>query len=326
MHRPGLPRADSQTVGVLCGRDQMDIENLGPAIIGQLVAKGLVHHFADLYRLKKEDIIGLELGEHVREDGRGITQRIQEGLATKLIAEIEASKGRGFRRVLASIGIPLLGSTNADRLVSEFSTIEAIRSATEERLLKFFKAVAGIGIPKKVRYDLDHPGRRTAIEAMKNEGKTITDSYRLRGLVGDKRANYLGEHFGEDWDRLLSASEAEIRLALKIKEEEASMIGKSVFTFLQKDFGRKEIDELLEVGVKMERDVRAEPPRGTGPLASMTVVVTGTLEQFSRKDAEHAIERAGGKVESLYQGTPILWLLVKTQDQKQTRRMNLGWR
>ena len=62
---------------------------------------------------------------------------------------------------------------------------------------------------------------------------------------------------------------------------------------IDSDAGKETIRRLKEVGVKMTAD-RA-PTVGAQPLAGKTVVVTGTLEGFSRKDAEDAIRLAGGK-------------------------------
>ena len=53
------------------------------------------------------------------------------------------------------------------------------------------------------------------------------------------------------------------------------------------------LDELAEVGVEPEPPLVTTP--GSGPLAGRTVVVTGTLEGFSRDEAEEAIRAAGGK-------------------------------
>ena len=295
------PECPGQLKERLCfftARGQMDIEDLGPVLVEQFVDRGLVRQFGDLYRLKKEDLIGLELGSHVRQDGKVIVQTIQETLATKLVKQIQASKDRGLARVLASIGIPLLGSTNSEALTSEFASIDSLREAPRKSLQNFFKAVAGAKIPKAVRDDLTRPETIKRIEGLRAANKTIEDAYRLPRLVGLKRGAALGHHFDENWEKLLNASEEDLRLALGINLEEASRIGDSVFGFLHSKRGLEEIEDLQRVGVSMETKARDLPAIGTGPLAGKTLVVTGTLENYTRQQIEQAIKDHGGRVAS----------------------------
>ncbi len=81
--------------------------------------------------------------------------------------------------------------------------------------------------------------------------------------------------------------------------EEIPGIGPTVATSLARYFaeqaGGEILDDLVEAGVEPERPaLKAASPEG-GPLAGKTVVVTGTLEGFSRDEAEAAIRAAGGK-------------------------------
>ena len=75
-------------------------------------------------------------------------------------------------------------------------------------------------------------------------------------------------------------------------------IGPTVATALGRWFGDEEtrdvLRELVEVGVVPERPI-VRPAGAAGPLAGKTLVVTGTLEGFSRQEAEEAIRAAGGK-------------------------------
>jgi DNA ligase (NAD+) len=70
-------------------------------------------------------------------------------------------------------------------------------------------------------------------------------------------------------------------------------MAESIYRYFQNPRHRKVIDNLLAAGV------RPEPPaskRAAGKLQGKTVVVTGTLENFTRQQAEQAIREAGGKV------------------------------
>ena len=117
---PECPAQIRQRLEFFGGRDQMDIENLGPAVIDQLVEKGLVKHFADLYSLTKENLLGLE--------------RMGDKSAENLLSAIEKSKSRGLARLLAAMGIRHVGGRAAELLGEHFGTIEVAASATVEEL------------------------------------------------------------------------------------------------------------------------------------------------------------------------------------------------
>jgi len=103
-------------------RGAMDIEFLGPAIIDQLVDKGYIKDFADLYSLTKEDIKKLE--------------RMADKSAEKVIDSIQGSKNRAFDRLIFALGIRNVGSHVATILASNYPSIENLVKAKKEELVK----------------------------------------------------------------------------------------------------------------------------------------------------------------------------------------------
>lgn len=103
-------------------RRAMNIDSLGGETIAQLYDAGLIKNSADLYDLKKEELLKLE--------------RMAEKSASNLLAGIEASKKIPFERVLFAIGIRHIGETTAKKLAYYFKSIEAISKATVEQLLE----------------------------------------------------------------------------------------------------------------------------------------------------------------------------------------------
>lgn len=101
-------------------RGAMDIENLGPAIVEQLVEKGLVRDPADLYELKLDQLIELE--------------RMGEKSAQNLVDGIAASKKRPLHKLLAGLGIRHVGGRTAQVVADHFGSMEAIEKATVEEL------------------------------------------------------------------------------------------------------------------------------------------------------------------------------------------------
>ncbi len=102
------------------GRDQMDIERLGVALIEQLIEAGLVKTFADIYRLKKEDLLALE--------------RMGEKSAQNVLDGIEASKTRPLWRFIAALGIRHVGGQSAEILAEHFGSLDALMNAGQEEL------------------------------------------------------------------------------------------------------------------------------------------------------------------------------------------------
>ena len=102
------------------GRGQMDIENLGPALIDQLIENGLVGNFADLYKLSEDQLAGLE--------------RMAEKSAANVINAIEDSKTRPLWRLIAALGIRHIGSQSAQILAEHFGSLNVLMAAGEEEL------------------------------------------------------------------------------------------------------------------------------------------------------------------------------------------------
>ena len=103
-------------------RKAMDIDSLGEETIAQLYEAGLISTIADLYDLKKEDLLKLE--------------RLAEKSVSNLLAGIEASKAVPFERVLFAIGIRHIGETTAKNLAYYFKNVDALKNASLEQLLE----------------------------------------------------------------------------------------------------------------------------------------------------------------------------------------------
>jgi DNA ligase (NAD+) len=121
-------------------RGVMNIEGLGDAMVAQLlgqsaslsgetvneegapvtIRKPLIYTIADLYRLKKEQLLGLE--------------RVGEKTADALLAQIERSKSAGLARVLLGLGIRFVGERTAQLLAAHFGSMEELRKATADEL------------------------------------------------------------------------------------------------------------------------------------------------------------------------------------------------
>ena len=102
------------------GRKQMNIDGIGEETIEQLFNAGLIKNIADLYSLKKEDLLPLE--------------RMAEKSVDNILIGIENSKNNPFHNILFGLGIRYVGETVAKKLTSVYSNINQLRSATFQEL------------------------------------------------------------------------------------------------------------------------------------------------------------------------------------------------
>ena len=103
-------------------KQALNIEGLGEKNVNLLVDTGLLKSLVDLYRLQKSDLIKLE--------------RFGELSATKLLNAIEGTKQAPLAKFITALGIRHVGAQTAVALADAFQSLEALRDATEEELLK----------------------------------------------------------------------------------------------------------------------------------------------------------------------------------------------
>lgn len=147
-------------------RKAMDIEGLGGETVALLVKEGLITNYADLYELKKEQVVPLE--------------RMAEKSAENLVLGIEKSKEVAFERVLFALGIRYVGETVAKKLAKHYKFIDAIIIASEEELVNVDEI--GIKIAQSVVEFFGSEENRTIISRLKQYGVQLE-------ISADKLAN-----------------------------------------------------------------------------------------------------------------------------------------
>ena len=141
-------------------RKAMDIDGLGGETVALLFSAGLVTNYADLYELKKEQIIPLE--------------RMAEKSAENLIQGIEKSKIIPFERVLYALGIRYVGETVAKKLAKHYKSIDAIAQASMMDLILVDEI--GDKIAQSVIQFFDNQENRIIIERLKQFGVQLESS------------------------------------------------------------------------------------------------------------------------------------------------------
>lgn len=151
-------------------RGALDIDGMGEEIVSRLVESGRVADVADYYSLSEEELASLDMGR-VKADGEPV--RLGHTVAKKLVAAIEASKGRSFARVLFGLGIRHVGKTTAEAIAAAYPSMDALSAAGEDEL-------AGIyGVGPKVAHGMwlffRTPDNTSVIERLRAAGVTMAD-------------------------------------------------------------------------------------------------------------------------------------------------------
>ncbi len=126
-NRSGCPGQSFQHVKHFVSKGAMDIDGLGEKQAMRFLNDDLIADVADIYELREEQLLGLE--------GFG------EVSARNLLAAIDASRERPFKRVLYALGLPGVGYVTAEALADHFGSIDALHEADPERI----EEVEGVG-------------------------------------------------------------------------------------------------------------------------------------------------------------------------------------
>jgi len=207
-------------------RNAMDIEGLGPAIIDQLVQKGLIKDISDLYFLNRDDLISLE--------------RMAEKSVDNLLDAIEKSKKKSLANLVYGLGIRYVGVHTSEVITRYYPTLDKFKKVSLEELIEineigpriaesinhFFKEKKNIDIVERLRsaglnFGQEEEKTREEKEVQILAGKqfvltgTLKDFTRTRAkeiisklggrVTGSvsKKTNYVvaGEHPGSKFDK-----------------------------------------------------------------------------------------------------------------------------
>lgn len=144
------PAVIEESIIHFASRGAMDIEGLGNKLIVQLIKAGLVKDPADLYLLRKDDLLKLE--------------RMGDKLATNILEAIEKSKKTTLPRLIYALGIRNVGEHTAELLAEHFGSLENLMNASIEELM----SIREIGpiVARSIREYFDSQANRKLIEKL----------------------------------------------------------------------------------------------------------------------------------------------------------------
>ncbi|WP_300007636.1 NAD-dependent DNA ligase LigA [Pseudonocardia sp.] len=278
----------------VAGRGAFDIEGLGYEAAVALLAAGVVRDEGDVFALTEADLLATDLF------------RTKAGVLSanghKLLANLESAKDRPLWRVLVGLSIRHVGPTAAQALAREFTSMDAIEAAaaeaaraTEAAGLAITSdgsaaeaddapapepATAGAGVPP-----VDAPGSADASTGGTGAGDGPAEpSAEEQALAAEKAARAEVRTRA----RALAAALAPIAGV----EGVGPTIAAALRDWFSVDWHREVVARWRAAGVRMVDEVDHSVAR---TLDGMSIVVTGSMEGFSRDEAREAITARGGR-------------------------------
>ena len=167
-NRTGCPGQAFQHVKHFVSKGAMDIDGLGEKLAMRFLQEGLIEDVADIYELSEERLVGLE--------------GFKEKSARNLVASVDASRERPFKRVLYALGLPGVGFVTAEALADHFGSIDALHEADPERI----EEVEGVGpiMAVQIAESLADEPTWALVEKLKRKGLRLEASESERRAKG----------------------------------------------------------------------------------------------------------------------------------------------
>jgi DNA ligase (NAD+) len=167
-NRRGCPGQSFQHVKHFVSKGAMDIEGLGEKQARRFLEEGLIRDVADIYDLTAERLMELE--------------RFGETSAQNLVASIDASRRRPFKRVLYALGLPGVGYVTAEALADHFGSIDALHEADPEAI----EEVEGVGpiMAVQIQESLADEVTWALVEKLKEKGLRLEADPSERRISG----------------------------------------------------------------------------------------------------------------------------------------------
>ncbi|MBQ7554144.1 MAG: NAD-dependent DNA ligase LigA [Bacteroidaceae bacterium] len=214
-------------------RKAMAIDGLGPETVDLFYQIGLVKNVAELYTLKATDIRGLD--------------RMGDKSAVKIVHGIADSRQVPFERVLFALGIRFVGETAAKKLAKAFGNIDALESATQERLMEVDEI--GEKIAQSVVNYFSMPANRELVERLKEAGLQMTKEEEDEGEKSDKLAGMsivisgvFSHHSRDEYKELIEKHGG---------KNVGSISSKTSFILAGENMGPAKLEKAQKLGIKI---------------------------------------------------------------------------
>ncbi len=176
---PDCPGRRSESIKHFVSKGAMDIDGVGDQLVDRLLESGMIRDAADLYSLDAESLAGVD--------------RLGKKSAANIVGAIEGSKRRPPTRVLFALGIPHVGSENAELLIRHFGSIRALQKAERDEIA----AVSGIGpiIAESVWAQLREPRTARLLTRLEEAGLAVSVEEEASQPFGQAAQSLSGKTF-----------------------------------------------------------------------------------------------------------------------------------
>jgi DNA ligase (NAD+) len=283
----------------LAGRGAFDIEVLGYEAATALLTSGVLQDEGDVFALTEDDLLRVEL---FRTKAGALSAN-----GRKLLDNLDSAKDRPLWRVLVALSIRHVGPTAAQALAREFGSLDAIEAAAEQAARD--TEAAGVALTSDGAAGEPDPAENGDVPAPGSETASVTA---VAGpdetAVGDAAAAEAERAAAEDAEAdVRAAAEAKVaRDAARARTRAVAAalapiasvdgvgptIAAAVRDWFAVDWHRDVVARWRAAGVRMVDEVDTSVPR---TLEGLSIVVTGSMEGFSRDEAKEAIMSRGGR-------------------------------
>jgi DNA ligase (NAD+) len=311
----------------VAGRGAFDIEGLGYEAAVALLKAGVVRDEGDVFALDEADLLRTDLFRTKAGD--------LSANGRKLLANLQEAKDRPLWRVLVGLSIRHVGPTAAQALAREFGSMDAVEAAAAEA--RRATEAAGGTITSDGTSDGHDPG--TAADELPPIGTEGDDA----GADSDDGADAPGGAGGDD-DPAAAAAAAEARALAAEKAARAAVrarsralaaalapiagvegvgptIAAAVRDWFAVDWHREVVARWRAAGVRMVDEVDDSVPR---TLDGLSIVVTGSMDGFSRDEAKEAITARGGRAASSVSKRTAFVVAGEAPGSKYDRALEIG--
>jgi DNA ligase (NAD+) len=167
---PSCPARLRRSLEHFASRSAMNIEGLGESLVDQLISRGIVHDFADLYRLTGEQLEQLVVTPREPRSDRAVARKLGK-VGRNVIEQIERSRSNDLPRLIYALGVRHVGEKAAATLARHFRTMDRLLDAPIEAL----QSAPDVGpvVAAAVRAFADEPRNRDLIARLKAAGVNL---------------------------------------------------------------------------------------------------------------------------------------------------------
>ncbi|MDA0577660.1 MAG: NAD-dependent DNA ligase LigA [Verrucomicrobia bacterium] len=288
---PNCPAQQARRIEYFAARSGLNIEGLGEIVADKLVERNLAQSPFDLFNLTREQLATLNLGTVTEPRVFG------EKNAERVLAALTQARSAPLQKWIQALGLPSVGESTAIALAATHTTLAEI--AQSEKLARVvtladvkeeLKQVNPRGKANRARDPATRAGLAEKEAALKDK---------LTRLQGEVAADGLGSEFGP-------------------------ALASELLAYFATDAGK----ELLRRFTALDRtDVATDKPppaNPDSPLAGKTVVVTGTLQHYSRGEAHAVLRAQGAKVTDNVSNKTDFLIAGSDAGSKLTKAQTLG--